>query len=274
MTDHETLGSAGEAPQFITVGQGAAARRIAYLRTPPKSTPAGAGRRPGVFWLSGFKSDMISTKASEIAEWGKPNSVAVTRFDYSGHGQSGGRFEDGTLSLWLEEAVAAFCELTSGPQIIVGSSMGGFLAMLLERELARSAPVEARRIHAIVLIAPAWDMTEVLMWEQFPQDVRDQIEANGVWLRPSAYGDPYPITRGLIEDGRRHAFAGTTWTPACPVRIIHGRLDPDVPFAHGEKLVTMMPGVDVELIEVPDGEHRLSRPEDIELMLATISSLL
>ncbi len=252
-------------PQFLTVGEGAAARRIAYLLT--------QGAAPGVVWLPGFMSDMVSTKAMALAEWGSTNAIAVTRFDYSGHGQSDGAFTDGTLSRWLEEAAAVVTRLTSGPQILVGSSMGGHITMLLQRHLTNTDPETAARIQAMVLIAPAWDMTEALMWDKFPQDVRDTLMSDGVWMRPSQYGDPYPITRALIEDGRQHLFSGDVWRPGCPVRIIQGRLDPDVPFAHAQKLVDMMPGADVELIEVADGEHRLSRPEDITLLLKTIESL-
>ncbi|MEM9029641.1 MAG: alpha/beta hydrolase [Pseudomonadota bacterium] len=252
-------------PQFLAVGEGASLRRIAYLQQ--------FGQAAGVMWLQGFKSDMVSTKASALSEWAIESGAALTRFDYSGHGQSEGRFEDGTVSAWLAEAEAVFRQLTQGPQILVGSSMGGYLTMLLQRRLVDAAPADARRIVGIVLIAPAWDMTEALMWDEFPEDVRKQILTAGVWERPSQYGEPYPITRELIEDGRRHLFAGSTWTPDCPVRIIQGRLDPDVPFDHSKRLLEIMSRADVELIEVPDGEHRLSRPEDIDLLIRTIEAM-
>ncbi|MEM7778653.1 MAG: alpha/beta hydrolase [Pseudomonadota bacterium] len=252
-------------PQFLAVGEGESLRRIAYLQQ--------SGQAAGVMWLQGFKSDMVSTKASALGEWAIESGAALTRFDYSGHGQSEGRFEDGTVSAWLAEAEAVFRQLTQGPQILVGSSMGGYLTMLLQRRLVDAAPADARRIVGIVLIAPAWDMTEALMWDEFPEDVRNQILTTGTWERPSQYGEPYPITRDLIEDGRRHLFAGSTWTPDCPVRIIQGRLDPDVPFHHSKRLLEMMPRADVELIEVPDGEHRLSRPEDIDLLIRTIEAM-
>lgn len=252
-------------PHFITVGEGADARKIAYL--------VQQGSSPGVLWLQGFMSDMVSTKATALSEWASRTGAALTRFDYTGHGQSGGQFEHGTVSIWLEDAEAVFDRIATGPQVLVGSSMGGYLAMLLQRKLAETDPAAAKRIKGILLIAPAWDMTETLMWQQFPEAVRTEIMNKGVWPRPSQYGDPYPITRNLIEDGRQHLFGEGAWAPDCPVRIIHGRLDPDVPFQHSEKLLEMMHGADVELIEVPDGEHRLSRPQDLALLIRTIQSM-
>jgi pimeloyl-ACP methyl ester carboxylesterase len=255
-------------PQFLDVGHdgalGAARRRIAYLQQP------GRGDGAGLIWLQGFKSDMVSTKAAALAEWAAVRGVALTRFDYSGHGQSGGRFEDGTLGRWIEEARAVFEQLTNGPQVIVGSSMGGAIALCLLRRLMAEHPAGAARIKALVLIAPAWDMTEELMWKSFPEPVRRAVIEKGVWLRPSQYGDPYPITRGLIEDGRRQLIGGGRWDPGRPVVIIHGRLDPDVPYTHSEALMTRLTGGWSRLVEVPDGEHRLSRPEDIALLLRLI----
>ena len=253
-------------PQLLKVNDGHGAREIAVLRQ--------RGHAPGVLWMQGFKSDMVSTKASALADWADHMDAALTRFDYSGHGQSGGNFTEATVSQWLADSLAVFTQCTEGPQVVIGSSMGGYLAMLLLRHLKAHDLAEAARIRALVLIAPAWDMTEALMWRQFPQDVRDTLARDGVWLRPSAYGDPYPITRGLIEDGRRHLFQGRPWQPGLPVRIIHGRLDPDVPFAHSETLMQMAADQDdIELIEVADGEHRLSRPEDIALLIHTLEAV-
>lgn len=250
-----------EAPQFLTVGDGAARRRIAYL-----ATPAARPDALGVFWLSGFMSDMISTKASALAEWADKRGHACTRFDYSGHGQSEGRFTDGTIGRWLEEAEAAFTQLTSGPQIAVGSSMGGYIALLLLRRLMQTAPAQAGRLKALVLIAPAWDMTQELMWNRFSPSAKAEIESNGVFLRPSQYGDPYPITRGLIEEGRRHLLGRTTFDPGRPIRIMHGLQDPDVPWEHTLDLVSFLSGDWTEVHAVPDGEHRLSRPQDLEML--------
>ena len=216
-------------PQFLDVGSGAERRRIAYLRKPA----AAVGRpRPGLVWLSGLKSEMTSTKASAIADWARAQGLACLRFDYSGHGQSDGRFEEGTVTRWLEEAETAFRSLTRGPQVLVGSSMGGYIALLLLRRLSGSAPSgEAARITGLVLIAPAWDMTE-LMWRNLPSAARSDIEEKGAFLRPSRYGDgPYPITRALIEDGRGHLIGKAPFDPGRPVHIVHGLQDPDVPWS-------------------------------------------
>jgi pimeloyl-ACP methyl ester carboxylesterase len=257
------------APQTIEVGAGAAARRIAVLADWPATSGA-----PGVFWLSGFKSDMASTKATALAAWARETGFGATRFDYSGHGVSGGRFEDGTIGRWLEEAVAVFERFTSGPQVVVGSSMGGYIALLLLRRLMAEAPETAARIKALYLIAPAWDMTERLMWDNFPPDARTAVMSEGVFLRPSLYGDPYPITRGLIEDGRRHLIGDQPFDPCRPVSIIQGRLDPDVPWQHTERLVGLLGGGWTRVHWVEDGEHRLSRPEDLEVMFAELGRLM
>ena len=250
--------------QFLDVGAGAARRRIACLTE--------AGATPGLVWLPGFKSEMVSLKADALSRWTTAHGIALTRFDYSGHGQSEGRFEDGTLGRWLEEARAVLDRLTAGPQILVGSSMGGGIALVLLRRLMVEYPAAAQRIAGLVLIAPAWDMTG-LLWRRLPDAVRRELMDKGVWLRPSLYGEPYPITRGLIEDGRRHLLGSARWNPGRPVVILHGRLDPDVPFAHSEALLGLLEGGWARLVEVPDGEHRLSRPQDLELLLALIGQM-
>ena len=259
---------ADEQPQFLDVGRGAARRRIAWLRQPPARVGGF-----GVFWLSGFMSDMVSTKATALAEWAAEHGHACTRFDYSGHGQSEGRFADGTIGCWLEEAEAAFTQLTKGPQIVVGSSMGGYIALLLLRRLLQRAPTVAERLAALVLIAPAWDMTEELMWQRFAPSARAEIEAKGVFMRPSQYGDPYPITRQLIEEGRNHLLARKTFDPGRPVRIMHGLQDPDVPWEHTLDLASFLDGGWTEVSAIPDGEHRLSRPEDLAMLCAILDEV-
>jgi pimeloyl-ACP methyl ester carboxylesterase len=255
-------------PQFLDVGSGAEKRRIAWLR----QVAAVAGK-PGLLWLCGLKSEMTSTKASAMAEWAKAHGLTCLRFDYSGHGQSDGRFEDGTLSRWLEETRHVFGRLTEGPQVLVGSSMGGYIALLLLRALMAEAPEEAARIKALVLIAPAWDMTE-LMWRNLSSSARKDIEDRGVYLRPSRYGDgPYPITRVLIEDGRRHLIGSEPFDPGRPVHILHGLQDPDVPWEHTLDLVAHLSGDWTRVAAIPDGEHRLSRPEDLALLLDIIAGL-
>lgn len=217
---------------------------------------------------------MTSTKAAALAAFAADAGLPMTRFDYSGHGQSGGVFEKGCVSRWLEETRAVFERLTTGPQIVIGSSMGGYLALLLLRALMETAPRQAERIRALVLIAPAWDMTS-LMWERFTPSIRKQIEEQGVYLRPSSYGDgPYAITRGLIEDGQRHLIGVRPFDPGRPVHILHGLLDPDVPWEHTLDLVAHLGGDWTRVEAVPDGDHRLSRPEDIQLLLETVTRLL
>jgi pimeloyl-ACP methyl ester carboxylesterase len=254
-----------DAPEYIEVGAGAAARKIAVR--------AQSGAAPGLFWLGGFKSDMRGTKAAALAVHAEQTGRAVVRFDYSGHGESGGRFEDGTISRWLEEAHAVFAAFAHGPQIVVGSSMGGWIALLLARDLLRQ-PAASARIAGMVLIAPAADFTEELMWPALAPEARRALEEKGVWLRPSAYGDgPYPITRALIEDGRKHLLLGAPIEVGCPVRILQGALDPDVPWRHVMKLVACLPQDEVSFTLVKDGDHRLSRPPDIERLLRAIDEL-
>ena len=256
-------------PQFLDVGVGTESRSIACL----VQRAGGAKGKGGVVWLGGFKSEMTATKATALAAWAAERQVDCLRFDYSGHGQSGGRFEDGTLSRWLEEAQAAFTRLTEGPQVLVGSSMGGHISLLLLRALMAESPQEEKRIKGLVLIAPAWNMTE-LMWANLPASARRDIEEKGVYLRPSRYGDgPYPITRRLIEDGRRHLIGNAPFDPGRPVHILHGLQDPDVPWEHTLDLVAHLSGDWTRVAAVPDGEHRLSRPEDIALLLEIVGGL-
>ena len=255
-------------PQFITVGSGAAARRIAVLSKPP-AREGGAG----LMWLTGLKSDMVSTKAEALAAWTAERGLGFTRFDYSGHGRSEGRFEDATVSDWLEESQAVFQRLTRGAQILVGSSTGAHVALLLLRRLMHEAPADAARVRGLVLIAPAWDLTD-LMWGQLSDDARRDIAEKGRWVRPSAY-DPagYVITRRFIEDGRRHLFKGAAFDPGRPVLVLQGVQDRDVPVAHARALRTVLAGDWVRITEVADGEHRLSRPGDLALLYGLIAQL-
>jgi pimeloyl-ACP methyl ester carboxylesterase len=218
---------------------------------------------------------MGSTKATALAEWTAARGLGYTRFDYSGHGHSGGDFEAATIGDWLEEAAAVFTRVTKGPQIVIGSSTGGHIALLLLRRLMRESPEEAARIKGLVLVAPAWDLTEELMWKVFPEAARREIMDKGVWRRASPY-DPaaYPITRRFIEEGRNHLFARRPFNPGRPVAILQGLKDVDVPPAHARELVSFLEGGWVTMTEVPDGEHRLSRPEDLELLYGLIDAQL
>jgi len=248
----------------VTVGSGAAERRIAVLHRD--------GKGPPVVWIGGFKSDMRATKASAIDTWAESRGRAYLRFDYSGHGESGGDFEQGTISRWLEEALAVMERFLTERPILVGSSMGGWISLLATRRLLQNRPALAPA--GLVLIAPATDMTEVLMWNRFPEEIRQTVEETGVYYRPSAYSeDPYPITKALIEDGRRHLLLGQPIQTGCPVHILQGMEDPDVPWSHALALVEHLPGDSVSLTLIKDGDHRLSRDEDIERLLAAIEAI-
>ena len=251
-----------EAPQ-------SSGRRIA-VELRPAAEP---GRtRPGVVWLGGFKSDMTSGKAMALDRWAEQCGRAMLRFDYSGHGKSGGRFEDGTIGSWTEDALAAIRQCSTGPQILVGSSMGAWIALLAARALAKAG--ETDRLAGMVLIAPAVDFTEKLMWERFSPEIRRSIEAEGVWSRPSAYSeDPYPISRALIEDGRRHCLLGSTIQAHCPVHILQGMQDPDVPWTHAMALVEHLAVDPVSITLVKDGDHRLSRDEDLVRLIAAVEAI-
>ncbi len=244
-------------PEIIEVGD----RPIAVERR--------AGRQPGLFWLGGFRSDMTGAKATELDNFGREHSLAVTRFDYSGHGQSGGSFDSGTISRWLEEALAVFCT-TVGAQIVVGSSMGGWLALLLARELRR---IGQARILGMVLIAPATDMTDLIL-EQMTKRQRTALDRQGYVEEPSAYGEPYRIGKALIEDGRRHLLFGRQIETGCPITILQGAKDRDVPKEHTLKLVQHLVDDPVTTTIVPDGDHRLSRPEDLALLRNAVKGLL
>src|ERR1700722_5143566 len=253
-----------EKPVTIEVGQPGAMRRIAVR--------AREGDLPGLFWLGGFKSDMRGTKALALDAWAAERRRACIRFDYSGHGESGGDFVEGTIGRWLEESVAVFEQFCAGPQVVIGSSMGGWIALLLAREMAKRSGGRAS-LAGLVLIAPAPDFTEELMWKAFSAEARREIETNGVWLPPSAYGKPYPLTRALIEEGRSHLLLGSTIEVGCPVRILQGAQDPEVPWQHAFALAHRLPADDVVLTMIQDGDHRLSRPQDIARLIAAVAEV-
>lgn len=254
----------------LTVESPAPARTIAVRVREGKWQDNNEEESPGLIWLGGFKSDMAGSKAMALDAWAGRHERACVRFDYSGHGESGGDFKDGTIGRWLEESVAVYTRFCRGPQVVVGSSMGGWLALLLAarlRELKEFAPLAG-----MVLIAPAVDFTEELMWKPFPDAIKREIEENGFWLRPSEYSpEPYPITRQLIEEGRQHLLLGGLIEPGCPVHILQGVQDPDVPWRHAVELVSRFSRDDVVLTLIKDGDHRLSRPEDIERLLSAVA---
>lgn len=245
--------------ETLSVGTGSAARDIAVRLRP--------GDGPPVVWLGGFRSDMRATKALALDAWAVEHGRALIRFDYSGHGESGGRFADGTISDWLEDAQAVLSHFAKTPPVLVGSSMGGWIACLAARAMPQPPA-------GLVLIAPALDFTEALMWEAFPPEVRAELERNGVWYRATAYApEPDPIGMHLIEDGRRHLLLGDDFDPGCPVHILQGMRDPDVPYAHALKTVERLPESGTLLTLIKDGDHRLSRPQDIALLLRTIDAI-
>jgi pimeloyl-ACP methyl ester carboxylesterase len=261
---------------FLEIGTGPERRAIAVRER--------SGGAPGLFWLSGYKSDMKGTKAEALARWAEQAGRAMIRFDYSGHGESDGVFTEGTIGRWLAEALAVFDRRCRGPQIVIGSSMGGWLALLMVRALRQrfasfpSPPAAedkargAASVAGLVLVAPAVDFTEELMWKRFTPAIKDELAQTGVWARPSEYAaGPYLVTRQLIEEGRNHLLLGGMIETGCPVRILQGVEDPDVPWRHAVELVSRLASDDVVLTLVKDGDHRLSRPEDIERLVRAVA---
>ena len=215
---------------------------------------------------------MGGIKAATLERWAAAQQRGCVRFDYSGHGESGGNFTDGTISRWLEESIAVFDACCRGPQVAVGSSMGGWLALLLVRALRRRREPGAASVTGLVLIAPAIDFTEELMWKRFTPEIKRELEDKGVWERPSQYSpEPYLVTRRLIEEGRNHLLLGAMIETGCPVRILQGVMDPDVPWQHAKALIARFACDDVVLTLVKDGDHRLSRPEDIDRLIAAVA---
>lgn len=224
-----------------------------------------AGAAPTFVWLGGFRSDMAGTKAEALADWAQKRGQAFVRFDYSGHGRSGGRFEDGTLSRWLGDALAVL-ETIPGPLVLVGSSMGGWIALLAARALPD-------RVAGLLLIAPAADFTARLLWPALTPAEQRTILETGRLEQPSQYSaDPNVLTRALIEDGEKHLLMGGPIAFAGPVVILQGGADPDVPLAHVQALAALL-DPPPRLRVIADGDHRLSRPQDIEALLGAASGL-
>ena len=256
------------APNFVEVGDERNRRTIAFRRR----IAAPGCSKPGIVWLGGFKSDMLSTKAQRLDDQAQAQGRAMLRFDYSGHGESGGRFEDGTIGQWFEESLALIRTQTSGPQVLVGSSMGGWIALLVARALAEAG--EEARLAGMVLIAPAVDFTEALMWPRMPEAAKRDVLEKGVWLRPTPYApEPCPVTRALFEDGRNHLLLGGVVRSHCPVHILQGMADPDVPWQHAMTLVHALAGDPVAVTLIKDGDHRLSREEDIVRLLGAVDAI-
>ncbi len=227
------------------------------------------GSSPGLVWLGGYRSDMRGTKAQFLAGFASTRGLAFTRHDYSGHGESGGAFMQGTISLWLRQSLAVFRHFTTGPQILVGSSMGAWIALRMVQEL------EPGRVAGLVLLAPAPDFTSDLVEPRLTAEQRASLQAAGFIAEASDYSpEPNIYTRALIEDGRRNRVLTKPIDTHCPVHIIQGMADRDVPHAHALKLVSHLPADEVTLTLVPDGDHRLSRAEDLELLSRTLDNLI
>ena len=256
--------------EYIAVGSPAEhiARRVALRKR--------GGASPCVVWLGGFRSDMMSTKVLALDAWARDTGQAFLRFDYSGHGESesaaaGEHFTDGTISRWLEDALSVMAQV-EGPLILVGSSMGGWISLLAARALQKAE--QGQRLAGMVLIAPAVDFTESLMWAHFPPQIKAEIMEKGSWCRPTPYAAAsYPVTRALIEDGRRHLLFGGPIDPGCPVHILQGQQDPDVPWQHAMRLMEHLPQTKASLTLIKDGEHRLSREQDIRLLIDTVANM-
>jgi pimeloyl-ACP methyl ester carboxylesterase len=226
-----------------------------------------SGRGPTIVFLPGFRSDMEGAKALYLADFAAARGQALLRLDYSGHGASGGRFEEGTIGRWTADALEMIDGLTEGPLLLVGSSMGGWIGL----NLALARP---DRMAGYVGIAAAPDFTETLIWATMPEPARAQLMAQGVLQVPGDYGDPLPITRALIEDGRRHLRLGGPIPLRCPVRLLQGQLDPEVPWETALTLAARLESADVRVTLIKDGDHRLSREADLLLLEDVVSRCL
>lgn len=248
------------APAFGGVSE----NKIAYCHS--KSLRGAKGAEAGIIWCGGLKSDMEGSKATALHDWADKHGRSFVRFDYFGHGASTGRFRDGTILRWARDTVQVIDELTDGSQIVVGSSMGAWTALL-------AALARPERVKALLLIAPAPDFTEKLMWAGFSDEIRKTIMEKGIYYEPSDYDEPYEISRDLILDGRENLLLDAPIKFDGPVRILQGMQDTSVPWEHAQKLIDMMTSDDVEMTLVKDGDHSLSRAQDIARMLGVVDGL-
>lgn len=231
------------------------------------------GRTPGVVWLGGYRSDMLGSKAETLAAWAERSGRAFLRHDYSGHGESGGAFADGTISKWLGESLAVFHRFTEDRQVLVGSSMGAWIALRMAQELRKAG--EGGRVAGMVLLAPAPDFTAELIEPALTRKQKRELEQKGYFEEKSQYSpEPNIYTRALIEDGRRNRVMTGPIDTHCPVHVLQGMADPDVPHEHALKLVSLLPADDMTLSLIPDGDHRLSRPQDLDLLIRAVEGVI
>ncbi|TPK61185.1 MULTISPECIES: alpha/beta hydrolase [unclassified Mesorhizobium] len=230
-----------------------------------------AGATPGVVWLGGYKSDMLGTKAETLSDWAAKDGRAFLRHDYSGHGESGGAFADGTISKWLSQSLAVFRHFTSGSQILVGSSMGAWIALRMVQELRKAGDAS---VVGLVLLAPAPDFTAELVEPVLTKAQKRDLAKKGFFEEPSDYStEPYIYTRALIEDGRDNLVMTGPLDTHCPVHVLQGLADRDVPSSHALRLVSLLPADDVTLSLIPDGDHRLSRPQDLDMLVRAVGDM-
>ncbi|MER8922764.1 alpha/beta hydrolase [Mesorhizobium sp. M0802] len=230
-----------------------------------------SGATPGIVWLGGYKSDMLGTKAQTLSDWAAREGRAYLRHDYSGHGESGGAFADGTISKWLGESLAVFRRFTKGKQILVGSSMGAWIALRMVQELRKAGD---SNVVGLVLLAPAPDFTAELVEPALTEAQKCDLREKGFFEEPSDYSaEPYIYTSALIEDGRVNRVMTGPIDTHCPVHILQGLADADVPASHALKLVSLLPADDVTLSLIPDGDHRLSRPQDLDMLLRAVGDM-
>ncbi|MER8629098.1 alpha/beta hydrolase [Mesorhizobium opportunistum] len=229
------------------------------------------GSTPGIVWLGGYKSDMLGTKAETLSDWAASEGRAFLRHDYSGHGESGGAFADGTISTWLSQSLAVFRNFAKGNQILVGSSMGAWIALRMVQELRKAGDAS---VVGLVLLAPAPDFTAELIEPVLTKAQKRDLAKKGFFAEPSDYSqEPYIYTRALIEDGRDNRVMTGPIDTHCPVHILQGLADADVPSSHALKLVSLLPADDVTLSLIPDGDHRLSRPQDLDMLVRSVSDM-
>lgn len=239
-------------------------RKIAYDHHSPNEA------HYSILWLSGYYSVMNSTKANAIAEWANHRSAEMIRFDYSGLGESSGEFATANLSQWLEEALMIYQHIQHRPTIIIGSSMGAWLALRLTETLQTAHQVLPK---ALLLLAPAIDFTHELLLKKLPQTLLDQLEQQGVTAIPSQYDEePLKFYRPFIEDANHHRLLNRPSDILTPITMIHGEQDQDIPLILAIKSAAHFKNT--QLITVNDGEHRLSRQQDIDLILNTLQTLI